>query len=488
MSTQSSVSTSGGASATSATDKTSSETLEEAPESVESDRASTPVSESSSPTTTLQPHQEQQQQQQPLWTPVLIRGDPCGVLAAAKLLVPLLHPTPNPSQLDPSYDPASDMDDVVLEVPIPRARHAAIIGKKGLTIANLSADFNVRIMVPHRNPQLQLQQQQQQGTEDESNGGIESGTNEYLGNLPAHQPTSIHIVQLEGQLENVEKCLASLFQVVCGSSSPHSGGGGGGSKPLDKEDNTKDAASSEPALLGGGNSQTNPMTEIETNLMTTTLPTPLDSSSAATTTNNTTPTLASWSIRTTQSKTNKFLEQLIIIPPTLYQKVPSLGRIRNVGKATGTVIRRKRITVTEDGKEVETTQGKIEVVVEEQEEEGDAGEEEGGGKEKVESVIPVTHLLVSGKVEGVKAAVAQFENMLVGGEDGEGGEDIEETNGNGSRKSGPKRRSGRGGGRGRGGKKRGSGRGGRGGHNSNGGGAVPNTTVLPPVAATPTKD
>ena len=111
-----------------------------------------------------------------------------------------------------------------------------------------------------------------------------------------------------------------------------------------------------------------------------------------------------------------------------------------------------------------------------------------GGKEKVESVIPVTHFLVSGKVEGVKAAVVQFENMLGGGDYAEGGEDSEETNGNGSRKSGPKRRSGRGGGRGRGGKKRGARRGGRGGHNSNGGGTVPNATVLPPVAVTPTKD
>ena len=42
-------------------------------------------------------------------------------------------------------------------------------------------------------------------------------------------------------------------------------------------------------------------------------------------------------------KESKFMEQTIIAPPELFHLVPSLGRIRIIGKSTNTVIRRKRI-------------------------------------------------------------------------------------------------------------------------------------------------
>jgi predicted RNA-binding protein YlqC (UPF0109 family) len=72
----------------------------------------------------------------PHWTPVVIRADPLGALSAAE-------------QLQAVVDD-KHFDQVVLDLPISRTKHAAIIGKKGLVLAHLSADFNVRIMVPRR--------------------------------------------------------------------------------------------------------------------------------------------------------------------------------------------------------------------------------------------------------------------------------------------------------------------------------------------------
>lgn len=116
------------------------------------------------------------------WTPVVIRGDPCGAFAAAKLLVPLLSS-------NSGEDMGEVMDDVVLDMPIHRSRHAAIIGRKGLTIATLSADHSVRIMVPHRTSV----------NEDTSN-------------------KQIHLVQLEGNLDHVQECCAHMLSIVCSNS------------------------------------------------------------------------------------------------------------------------------------------------------------------------------------------------------------------------------------------------------------------------------
>jgi hypothetical protein len=73
----------------------------------------------------------------PHWTPVVIRADPLGALSAAE-------------QLQAVVDDHKNVDQVVLVFPISRTKHAAIIGKKGLVLAHLSADYNVRIMVPRR--------------------------------------------------------------------------------------------------------------------------------------------------------------------------------------------------------------------------------------------------------------------------------------------------------------------------------------------------
>jgi len=101
------------------------------------------------------------------WTPVVIRADPCAALTAAKKL----------------EETVQTIDQVVLDLPISRNKHAAIVGKRGLTLASLSADTNVRIMVPNKDLR--------------------------------HD-----VIQLEGDLANVKECLASLLQIACKAKPP----------------------------------------------------------------------------------------------------------------------------------------------------------------------------------------------------------------------------------------------------------------------------
>jgi len=112
------------------------------------------------------------------------------------LLVPLLE---------------TDMDDLVLDIPIHKSRHSAIIGRKGLTIAALSADHNVRVMVPKSNthaPPVSVVQ-------GESNNDASPTTDAQLDPVElAKQRRRENIIQLEGQLDNVEKCVCKVLNIV----------------------------------------------------------------------------------------------------------------------------------------------------------------------------------------------------------------------------------------------------------------------------------
>ena len=98
------------------------------------------------------------------WNPVVIRADPSAALAAAQHLA-LSLPT---------------IDAVILDVPLSRHKHAAIVGKKGSVLATLSAETNVRIMVPSKDLKHDM-------------------------------------VQLEGDWNNVVLCLSKLLALVVAS-------------------------------------------------------------------------------------------------------------------------------------------------------------------------------------------------------------------------------------------------------------------------------
>ena len=101
------------------------------------------------------------------WTPVVIRaGDAVAALTAATRILAL----------------TKDMHDgVVMDLPLAAHKHAALVGKKGLQLANLSADHGVRIFVP-----------------------------------PREQKDDI--IQLEGSLGQVKRCLRDLLVAVASKS------------------------------------------------------------------------------------------------------------------------------------------------------------------------------------------------------------------------------------------------------------------------------
>ena len=124
------------------------------------------------------------------WTPVVIRADPTAALAAAYKLQDMVQQA---------------VDQVVMDVPISRTKHAAIVGKRGITVANLSADCNVRIMLPNKNLR--------------------------------HD-----VLQLEGDLDNVKRCLARVLQIASKAKPSNKNNSNSGGAATATDNNNSDAA------------------------------------------------------------------------------------------------------------------------------------------------------------------------------------------------------------------------------------------------------
>ena len=150
------------------------------------------------------------------WAPVIIRGDPVGALAAARLLFPIV---------ERSHDPH-----VVLEIPVHRAKHNALVGRGGTTIAALSATYGPRIMVPPNEFmsnvdvgtkenfwQQRLQKQQQQVADAGASMLFGNGGPGATGTAtPGAAALPPNIIQLEGEVEKVELCLVKMLSIVAG--------------------------------------------------------------------------------------------------------------------------------------------------------------------------------------------------------------------------------------------------------------------------------
>ncbi len=117
-----------------------------------------------------------------LWSPVVAHGEPAAVFAVARAITALSGHT----------------DGCVLEVPLPRGRHATIIGSKGSSIRQYSADYNVRIAVPDKGEFLP---------------GMSSAS-------PAHRPDpstsrggkrEVACISLEGDCGDVERCAHKIL-------------------------------------------------------------------------------------------------------------------------------------------------------------------------------------------------------------------------------------------------------------------------------------
>ena len=219
----------------------------------------------------------------PHWAPVVVRSDPLGAFAAARLLV---RDIGGMEHLD---------GNVVVDVPIARNRHATLVGRKGLTLMALSADHAVRIMVPHKRggggaPLAATHKQGGGGDErlfpgaDGAKGGkgsdIRKGKDrggrgrqnndagqdeenhaESHAQLPGHlpnRPANPAVVQLEGRLDDVERCLAKVLAIVAEGGNARSNNGGGRETAGDESE--EDAAGGE----GGGEKKNNRKTKTKT--------------------------------------------------------------------------------------------------------------------------------------------------------------------------------------------------------------------------------
>jgi transcription antitermination factor NusA-like protein len=201
------------------------------------------------------------------WVPVIIKGDPVGTIKAGKLVLEALE--------DPQ-----DMDGVVMDVPLHRSKHSAIIGKKGINIMKLSSDHNVRIMVPPP-------------TRDNTEKG------------------NLNMIQLEGDIFDVEKCLVDLLKTVT-SPPPNSTATTNSSSSL-----SHDTEMTMPPDIPG--------------------------------------------VKVTLLKN----QIKVMISPELSHIVPSLTRLRSIGKSHNALIRRKRVvdnngSTCEDESESEESDKEIE--------------------------------------------------------------------------------------------------------------------------------
>ncbi|GKZ00171.1 hypothetical protein MPSEU_000970300 [Mayamaea pseudoterrestris] len=122
----------------------------------------------------------------PHWTPVVVKADAKACLAAGLAVqshvaaaAAVASAASSSNHHNECCDNDNCDDDVVLDVPVARTKHSAMVGKRGVLLANASADFGVRIMVPAK-----------------------------------QASNNMNVIQLEGKLVNVISCLERLMSIA----------------------------------------------------------------------------------------------------------------------------------------------------------------------------------------------------------------------------------------------------------------------------------
>jgi len=298
------------------------------------------TSDTTDETTSADPYSHLNIISDPFWTPVIIRGDPCGVFAAASLLFGIVE---------------EEMDDVVLDIPILRSKHSAIIGKRGHTIAALSADSNVRIMVPslakqqegrynHHHPNSNNVETDKKQQEDVTSSDQQDSSSTVPPEAVAARKRreNINNVQLEGKLSDVEYCLVNMLSVVSPNVLPPNQ-----NFSFIFQQKTKGKAGQQPTLV--------PISDKKTNKK--------------------------------KKSTSPNVEMIITVPSQKTNLVPSLTKLRQIAKKTNTIIRRKR-------SEKETEQ------------------QQQAQEDLPKNKTSVTQLTVSGKQDQVSSAMKTLTKLL----------------------------------------------------------------------------
>lgn len=292
------------------------------------------------------------------WTPVIIRGDPVGCFSAVRQILPLV---------DRDHDP-----DIVLEVPIHRAKHNMLVGKGGVTIAALSATYETRIMTPPNEFMSNVgggnnfwKQRQDSGSAmlfGDTSSNHASNTNNTTaksGTLPTN------VIQLEGDIDKIEQCLVKMLSIVAGERWIPTG------VIVEKAEDTNRRIKGTTNTTSDGPSSN-------------------------------------------KAKDETTAEAVIVKIWTPNSKLLNLGKIRKVQRKTNTVIRRKKLRLSSlDGNGVPLVNEKEEDVEEEGADssllnEAENDEDEGGK----ELSAGATKYIITGKTESVKMAAAQFEKIL----------------------------------------------------------------------------
>jgi hypothetical protein len=290
------------------------------------------------------------------FVPVIIRGDPVGCFAAVRQILPLVYHR---------HDP-----DVVFEVPVHRSKHNLLVGKGGLILAALSAEYGVRIMIPPNDLMENVggavnywQQQQYESDVGSTMLFSQAATSDVNSPLAINSQMTLppNVIQLEGHIGEIEKCLVKILSIVSGE------------KWIP------------PGVIvhpGKENDHANEQS------------------------------LSSEEADTTKSDNVKAFAVL-----TANHDSPNIGqnKLRTVQRKTSTLIRRKKGRFMLKGVEYGANTG-IEVEEEpsleneDDEDKDDADEEE----EEVPAAGPKASIsfLISGKIENVKLAAAQFEKLL----------------------------------------------------------------------------
>ena len=303
------------------------------------------------------------------WTPVVIKGDPVGCFSACRQLVTIVEEENDP--------------EIVLDIPILKSKHNMVVGKGGIVLAALSAQHETRIMVPPNEfmsnvtgPEDNIWKQREAAQNDPGmsmlfSNNDEGNTNpnimEQLDTLPPD------IIQLEGEIDKVERCLVKMLNIIAGE------------------------------------------TYIPTGVIVTTNK------------SETTQTKSAAKI----NKDDTYAEAVIVKIWTPNSKLLNLGKIRKVQRKTNTVIRRKKLRFRGN---IDGTSS-VSIVNEEGESDDDdddddneggetVGEEENDGEEEEEGEVKdeddevsgpkqtATKYIITGKTESVKIAATQFEKIL----------------------------------------------------------------------------
>ena len=331
----------------------------------------------------------------------------------------------------------------MFDVPINKAKHNQIVGKRGITIAALSATYETRLMVPPNELMSNVgpanyweaRKVAQEQKQNEAGSTLLFGG----GNGNSNAVTSVkealdygglepNIVQLEGEIDNVEKCLVKILVrakpskfkpsvflnqdyarmlkgIVSGEDAITPQG-----EMIPADDPVDDKPGEELAFESA---KSVPILKSREPSSATKAPSPVKAEKGALPKESQPETMKEAPKKNDKEPT---AEAVIIKEWSASSKLLNLGKIRKVQRKTNTIIRRKKVHLEFDKAGGEDNENGEHNVVEEDsviEDDDDAVNSDEEADPKDDDVAKTaTKYIITGKTQNVRAAAAQFEKIL----------------------------------------------------------------------------